>query len=270
MTEAVQIVLLGVRGSIPVCDKRFARYGGATTCVLVRMGGKTIVLDAGTGMNSLGERLQSEEEQIHLFLTHPHVDHLLGLPACPLLLGGNHKITVSAVAKGGRNAKEQLGALMSAPLWPAEPELFTDALEFKDLCAAESTLGVVTIRCFPVKHPGGCTAFRLECAGKSVVFATDCELSDTVDSSLCAFAKDCTLLLCDAQYTDEEYNDRRGFGHSSISAALRLAKSSGASQVRFIHHDPCRTDEELERMQLWLTQQMSNASFGRCGEEIWI
>lgn len=260
------VTILGARGSVPVSGSEFSRYGGATTCVLVRFGGQYIALDAGTGILSLPKAALRSKE-LTLLLSHPHADHLLGLPMCPYLLRPEAQLNVYAAPHGGLDAQEQVCRLLSPPLWPVGPKAFPASVHIRNLPPV-LRLGDVTVDVLEGVHPGGVSVFRLEAGGKRVVFATDCSLRDDFAPRLAEFARGCDLLLCDGQYSQREWAKKPGYGHSSWTAAARLAKKCGAKRLRIIHHDPFRTDEKLDAAAAKLRAKNPDHDFAKEGEEI--
>lgn len=258
--------ILGARGSVPVSGMPYSRYGGATTCVLLNFGGQFIILDAGTGILSLPESAM-RQPRLPLLLTHPHADHILGLPMCPYVMKREAQLDIYAVSRGGCDTREQICRLMSPPVWPVLPEMLPAKICFHDL-PDTMRLGEVSIRVTEGNHPGGASVFRLEAEGCSVVFATDCTLTEDITPSLAAFAQDCDLLLCDGQYTDAEYAGFAGYGHSTWSMAAQLAQRCGAKQLRIVHHSPFRTDAELEFAAKALRAIDPAFDFAKEGEEI--
>lgn len=261
------VTILGSRGSVPVCGGAFARYGGATLCAAARLAGQVVVLDAGTGILRLPEVLAEGEREIPLLLSHPHADHLLGLPMCPAVLDPQYQFHIYAVPRNGLTAQKQVCALMAPPLWPVGPEQLPAALTFHDLPATLS-LGPVTVEAMEGVHPGGVTLLRLTGGGKRVVYITDCTLTEALLPRLIEFARDCDLLLCDGQYAEEEWPVRQHFGHSAWTDAARFGAACGAKAVRIIHHDPSRRDEELDTAAAELTAIHPDCAFARDGEEI--
>jgi len=254
--------LLGVRGSVPVSGEAFARYGGATLCVLVQLAGRTVLLDAGTGLLRLPDDALTARE-LPLLLSHAHIDHLLGLPLSACVLRRDTP-QLEVYAKG---ADEPVKRLMSPPLWPVGPASLPAPPCFREL-PASLALGPVRVTTMEGVHPGGVTLFRLEGGGKSVVYAADCALTDELAPALTAFARDCDLLLCDGQYSDEEWPAKSAFGHSRWTAAAALGRACGAKRVRIIHHDPARTDEELDAAAPALAALCPGCAFGHEGEVI--
>lgn len=269
MGTGVSVVVLGARGSAPTEGAQVSRYGGGTSCVLVRMGGQVIVLDAGTGLMDLERALKPEDERIHLLLSHPHFDHMVGLPSCPVLYDPGRAVRIYAAPRAGLSPREQIARLMSPPLWPVGPEAFTARVSYETIVGGFS-LGPVTVDVMEGAHPGGCTVFRLSCGGTSVVYASDCELDEESTPPLSEFARDCTLLLCDGQYSIAEFSARRGYGHSSWRSTARLAAHCGAKRLLIFHHAPLRTDAELDAARPLLAELFSPGAFARGGEEIFL
>ena len=263
------VTVLGTRGSVPVSGKAFLRYGGATTCVLVRLSGQILALDAGTGLMNLPPFAEEEIDRLPLLLTHPHADHLLGLLMCPLLSRPGFQMDIYAARRNGLDAEGQVRALMSQPLWPIGPERLTASVAFHDL-PPQIKLGNVMVDTMEGVHPGGVQLLRLTGGGRGVVFATDCTLTDSLLPALTEFARDCDLLLCDGQYSNAEWPSHADFGHSTWTAAARLGRDCGAKQVRVIHHDPTHTDDVLDGAAEELRRIHPNCAFARAGEEVFL
>lgn len=243
MNNSVRI--LGARGSIPVSGPAFSRYGGDTTCVLVRLGGQEILLDAGTGLMSLPPETM-EAPALPLLLTHYHIDHLLGFPLCPYILRPGKRLDIYGMTRHGADAKEAVSRLLSRPLWPVGPEGLPAEMVFHPL-PETMDIGPVRVETMEGLHPDGVTLFRLTGDGRSIALVTDCTLTRENLPAVSRFVRDCDLLLCDGQYSEEEWPARSGFGHSTWRMAARLAAASGARQVRILHHDVTHTDEILAR-----------------------
>ena len=261
------VVILGARGSVPRNEAEFLRYGGATTCVVLRLAGQVVVLDAGTGMLNLANCLQEHETEIPVLLSHSHVDHILGLLMCPAVFDKKRTFDIYAAVRNGMKAEEQIRTLMSPPLWPIGPEVLPACLEFHDLPAG-LMLGPIQVETMEGAHPGGVTLMRLNGGGKSVGFMTDCTLTNALFPKLTDFFRNCDLLLCDGQYSEQEWKHRANFGHSTWTEAARLGVESGAKQVRIIHHDPDHTDAELDAAEQELLKIHPQCAFACEGEEI--
>ncbi len=262
--DTMTLTFLGTRGTIAVEDPLLSHYGGATLCVLLFAGDACIVLDGGTGLYQLPRYLNSNIKDVHLLLSHPHVDHLCGIPSCPSFLSGNTRLHMYAAPCEGLGVRQQLGRLMSPPLWPVGPEVFHPEARFVDI-EDDFSIGPVSVRLLSGAHPGGCTVFRLDYQDKSLVYATDFELALPGAERLEDFARDCTLLLCDGQYSEEELPRMRQFGHSSWMETLGLAKRCGAGRLGIIHHAPWRTDQELDDAQAIVESILPGSFFAHKG-----
>ena len=263
----ISVVVLGSRGSVPVSADAFVRYGGATTCIFVRFGNQTIVMDCGSGMMELPKVLHKEDQKITVLLSHPHVDHLLGLPMCPVVFDPAKKIDIYGAARNGMDVRQQVCTFLAPPLWPVGPDRFPAEITFWEL-PERMILGDVTVESMDGTHPGGVSLFRLTGGGKTVVVMTDCTVTEENVPVFAEFARNCDLLLCDGQYSQQEWKGREHFGHSTWVAAAQLGADSGAGQVRIIHHDPFRTDAQLDSAAGELAAIHSNCAFARAGEEI--
>jgi len=224
------------------------------------------VLDAGTGILALPAVLRPEERRLPLLLTHPHADHLLGLPMCGVVLDPACRVDVYAARRGDRDTAAQVRRLVSPPLWPVGPEDLPAELRFYDL-PAELTLGPVRVRSMEGVHPGGVSLLRLEAGGKSVALVTDCTLTDALLPEAAAFARDCDLLLCDGQYSPGEWETRAGFGHNTWEAAAAFGRLCGAGRTLIVHHDPDRADKELDAA---AGELGPDCAFAYEGEEIFL
>ena len=254
------VTLLGTRGSMPCSGKEYLRYGGRTTCILVQLAGETLLLDGGSGMAFLKAE-SVPVRRLSILLTHAHVDHLLGLPMSPILAEKDVTVDLYAATRDGRSGEQQVRALMQPPLWPVEPEALPATICFHDL-PTSLDIGAVHVDTMAGVHPGGVTVYRVSGAGKSVVLATDCTFTEDLLPSLREFSKGCDLLLCDGQYSEEEWADRSAFGHSTWLAAAKLGRDCGAKQVRIIHHAPDRTDDELDAAAAVVSALCPNCRFG--------
>ncbi len=260
-----EATILGARGSVPIDGPMYSEYGGATACVFLRVGEQCIVLDAGSGFVSLPALLKENENNLHILISHPHADHLLGLPISRILYNENCQVTIYAVKRAVGGPREQLETLMKPPLWAVDSGAFTSKVEFKELTGGFS-IGDVEIEIMEGQHPGGCTAYKISYDGKTLVYSTDYEITENSRGKLIEFAKNCSLLICDGQYTEEELETHRGFGHSSIMTTAKLAKEAGAEHLCIFHHDPNRTDDELKFEENKLKSEMENSFFAKRGE----
>jgi len=255
-----KVEFLGIRGSMAVTPKEYQEFGCDTLCVRVETEDEVIFLDAGSGLmyGTAGERT-------HILIGHPHLDHLLGLSKWTQLADPSKKITIYMADHEGKNCKEILHMLYGPPFWPIHLENISSGLEYVSI-QGDFKIGDLTVKTLAGNHPGGVTHFRIENGQKSVVYAVDCELTPEAAEALAEFAKDCDLLICDGQLSDEDVAMKRGWGHSTISEAAELGKRCGAKHTILVHFDPASTDEDLRVLESRLRVKYPDCSFGRQGE----
>ena len=261
------VTILGTRGSVSSVGSEYVRFGGNTTCVLLDLAGEFILLDAGTGLMECPVPAGDRKKQIKMLLSHPHADHMVGLPLSPLMLDPEVHIDFYSKTRGGLDAKAQIDRLVSPPLWPVVIDDLPAEIVFHEL-PDRMEFGAVTVELMEGCHPGGVSLMKLCGNGHSVVFVSDCTLTDELFSRLIPFARNCSLLLCDGQYSEEEWATRSGFGHSTWTRAAQLGAACEAQRVRIIHHDPNHTDAFLMEASMQLVALHPNCSFATAREEI--
>ena len=261
-TAALRLTVLGTRGSVPVEGDNFARYGGATSCYRVRAGNEEIYLDAGSGIVNA---LPAPNTRITILLTHMHLDHLIGLPFFIALTEKDRPIDIYAADFAGLAPKEAIDRLVSNPFWPCKIENYPARVTFRPL-PERFTLGDVVVDTAKGSHPGGATIYRLTRQGKSLVHATDFEHNPQACAALAGFAKGCDVLLYDAQYTADEYERYRGYGHSTPREGIKVAAAAGVGKLFFVHHAPLKTDAALDALQ----REFDAGTFAKGGDEIFL
>ncbi len=241
----------GVRGSIATAGREYAKVGGHTSCVEVRAGDEIIILDAGTGLFPLGQTLGSSLHAT-FFLSHFHWDHIQGFPHFrPAYVRGN-AFTIC----GREGLEEALARQMQPPNFPVTLSAMGARLQFRSLKLGEEvSVGAARVCAVALNHPQGCLGYRITFAGLAVVYASDTEHVGpaVADPRTIELARRADLLIYDAQYTDDEYYGRngparRGWGHSTIREACRIACVSGVGRLALFHHDPTRDDRMVERL----------------------
>ena len=253
----MRVRIWGARGSIPAPGPDTARYGGNTSCVQVTMSdGNLLVLDAGSGIRDLGPTC-AQAEQINILLTHLHLDHIQGLLFFAPFFRPGVEIVIWGPAAPGHSLRDRIARYLSAPLSPVEIRSLPAKVSFRKCPAEEWEIGSARIRAAPVNHRGPTLGFRISEADTSLCYLPDHEPAlgaplDNVEPdwiSGFALAERCSLLLHDCQYTDDEYPERIGWGHSRMSDALLFARRSEAERVLLFHHDPLHTDGVLDQLQ---------------------
>jgi phosphoribosyl 1,2-cyclic phosphodiesterase len=249
----MEVSFWGVRGSLPCAGVDYNRYGGNTSCVLVMCGEVPIILDSGTGIRSLGESLISKNLlNCHLLYSHVHWDHIMGFPFFSLLYSPKATVKIrcgNLLPK--RNIKEILNLQMSTPNFPIGLNSLSASLEYIDFEAGDSfnIHADISVMTTGLNHPDGATGYRINYRGKSVCYITDTEHTpDALDFQLVKFLKGADLLIYDSTYTDSNFSQFKGWGHSTWQEGIRLSRAADIQRLAIFHHDPASTDTILDQI----------------------
>jgi phosphoribosyl 1,2-cyclic phosphodiesterase len=253
LAPSMSVRFWGVRGSVSCPGPDTARYGGNTACVEVQCGTHVFVYDAGTGIRPLGRTLANAtpNAELDIFLSHCHIDHIVGLPFfAPLFVKGQVVRVWAGNLEPHCGVEDAIGKLMSFPLFPLQASDLPAQIEFRDFRPGDTINARpgVLLRTAHLNHPGGAIGYRIEYGGQSVAYLTDTDIgTGPIDPALLALAKDASLVILDATYTDEELPSHIGWGHSSWQQGLRLASAAGpASRLCLFHHDPEHGDSFMD------------------------
>jgi phosphoribosyl 1,2-cyclic phosphodiesterase len=246
MAHDLTVRFLGVRGSIATPGSELSA-GGNTSCLEVCAGDTRIILDAGTGLRTLGnERMAGGPRHSTILLSHLHWDHVCGLPFFTPVYVPGHRVEIASGPNGVLPLEEAIRAMFRAPFFPVDFADLGGQVTTRELRANERfTIGDIEITMARLNHPDPVYGFRLEHDGHSIVYATDTEHFACVDPTLKRLAAGADILIYDAQYTPEEYPAKVGWGHSTWQAGAELARAAGVPQLVLFHHDPGRTDTQL-------------------------
>ncbi|HIK14545.1 MAG TPA: MBL fold metallo-hydrolase [Leptolyngbyaceae cyanobacterium M33_DOE_097] len=263
----------GVRGSIPAPGAETVRYGGNTSCVEMRVGGKRLIFDGGTGLRVLGKALLKHMPvEAYMFFTHSHWDHIQGFPFfVPAFVKGNCFHIYGAIAPNGATMKQRLHDQMLHPNFPVPMQVMQSDLKFHDLLPGEvMDLDGITIETGPLNHPNTAMGYRITWQGRTAVYATDTEhFPDRLDENLLYLARDADVLIYDACYTDEEYHDPKspkiGWGHSTWQEAVKIAKAANVKKAVIFHHDPNHSDDFLDDVEAQVQSVFPNSILAREG-----
>src|SRR5580658_9811744 len=247
----------GVRGATPTVDPATWRYGGNTPCLeLIAPDGTQIILDCGTGLRMLGNRLAAANgdrvPETHIFVTHYHWDHIQGIPFfAPLYSEKNefHFYSFRSKFLGRDSLKQVFETQMALPYFPVDMSAMNAKRKFQEVAGGESfTIGENKITARWLNHPQGCLGFRIETPAGIVVYATDNEPGDPkLDASLRELAAGADIFINDAQYTPEQLaTTRKGWGHSTWLEGVHTARHAGAKTLVLFHHDPDSTDRMVD------------------------
>lgn len=263
----------GVRGSIPCPGKETAKFGGNTSCLEVVGGSDVIIMDAGTGIRDLGIRLTAEKRplRIHLLLTHTHWDHIQGFPFFTPIYSPGNEIFVYGPRALEKSLEDAVMFQMQYSYFPVRGVELAARVKFMEIDEGAFRVGDVDVVAKSMNHPIRVLAYKFSRGGRTGIYTGDNEpyydvlasKSSRLDTGIhrrSEFIKECNekvvefvrganLLVVDAQYTDEEYERKRGWGHSSVSHVLELAIRGEVETLALSHHEPVHTDREMEAIE---------------------
>lgn len=266
----MRLDIWGARGSHPASGIAFSEFGHHTACLSVRSGDHLLVLDAGTGASALAMTLGNQPPAaVDILLSHFHHDHVMGLPYLLLALPEATEIRIHAAFGADFDLTSMIAGILSPPYFPAGiGQALARTLCFAHATGADFAAGPYSIASHGLDHPGGCTAFRIARGNRSVVYATDVEQAEVLQPSWIAFARGADLLIHDTMFTYDEWASRRGWGHATIEAAMRLAEAAGVRRLVGFHHNPSHDDALMQLRELEMMLRRPGSSLAREGETL--
>lgn len=265
----MRVEFWGTRGSIPSSSPLTQIYGGNTPSVRVDADGEILILDAGTGIRELGISLPKNLDHIHLLLTHLHMDHIQGMGFFAPFYSPNMEVHVWGPASFSHSLENRLSRYLSPPLFPVGFRDLPCKLVFHEISGGGFSINGIEIKADYICHPGPTIGYRISFQGKTVTYIPDHEPmlasidfpnnKNWISGYDLAFKAD--LLIHDAQFIASEYHKYVGWGHCSFEHALAFAQMAEVKQLRFFHHNPGRTDAEMEAIQEKLMRE-NDFSFG--------
>ena len=250
----------GCRGSLAAPGPETVRYGGNTSCVELRLSDdRLIVIDAGTGIRALGVSLAGRTpERIDIFLTHLHMDHIEGIGFFGPIWNPDAEIHLWGPPTPTKSLREGLSRYFSPPLFPVHLDDIPSKLVFHDVPPEDWEVGAAVMRAQPVNHPGPTVGYRVQENGRAFTYISDHEPALGIDLTAVepewvsgySIAYGADVLFHDAQYTEDEYPHRVGWGHSSVAHTVQFGLITKVRQLFMFHHDPLHSDAQLEAMLL--------------------
>jgi phosphoribosyl 1,2-cyclic phosphodiesterase len=251
----MKLKVWGARGSVPSPGPETNRYGGNTSCVQVTLSdGSILALDAGTGIRNLGLALAGQAPRVNILLTHLHLDHIQGLMFFAPCFRPQSEIVIWGPSAPEASLEDRIARYISAPLSPVEVRELPCDVSFRDCPSTEWEIGPARIKAASVTHRGPTLGYRITEGDTSICYIPDHEpglgvpLEQLEEEWISGFdlAQGASLLVHDCQYTDDEYPDHVGWGHSRLTDALTFARRVDAGRVLLFHHDPLHSDDLMD------------------------
>ena len=247
----------GSRGSIPVSGKDYIEFGGDTTCLEIQSAdGHLLIVDAGSGIRRLGNRIMTDNrrEKLHMFFTHAHWDHLLGFPFFKPIYQKAMDLTLYGCPFAQQSVEHMIGGTMAAPYFPVKFSDVRAHFQYRGLCVATFAIGSLLITPILLSHPNQGIGFKFTENGKSFVFLTDNELGYVHPGGLDfaayrEFVMGADLLIHDAEFTEAEYTMTKTWGHSTYNDAVRLSIEAGVKKLGMFHHNQDRIDSGVHQIE---------------------
>jgi phosphoribosyl 1,2-cyclic phosphodiesterase len=254
----LRVTCYGTRGSVPSPGASTARFGGNTSCLEVcTPSGRRLILDGGTGIRLLGEKLTAGTQPMEadLFLTHFHWDHIQGIPFFAPLYNPESLIRVHGANQGEQDIQSLFAGQMGPVYFPIPFEAISAQMQFDALNGDPWVRDDIEVHSLRVRHPAHTLGYRINAHDTSVAYVPDNELKggqypvdDGFYARIVEFLQGTDILFHDAMFTEGEYTRRAGWGHSTFAQAIKLAEDAGVGRLHLFHHAPERTDSDLVRI----------------------
>jgi phosphoribosyl 1,2-cyclic phosphodiesterase len=252
----MQVTFFGVRGSCPAPGPEFIKYGGNTACVHVCLNdGTDIILDAGTGIKNLGQKLVKKTNDIHLLITHNHWDHIQGFPFFAPIYQPQRNIFITP-GQISFDADNAILEQMSGSYFPVDYKTLPSNIHVvpQPKKVRSWNIGKAKISRLAMNHPGSGSSYRIEADGKKIAYITDNELYPPCNKNTdfldwVEFSRDADLIIHDSQYMFSDMPAKLGWGHSIAEEAVKLAMGSRAKRMALYSHDHIRTDDEITKIE---------------------
>lgn len=236
------------------------RFGGNTTCVQISRSesGEVLILDSGTGIRNLGNHLIREGEQLtgHLFVTHPHWDHLQGFPFFKPIYDANTSLKVHLPRQPRGSCKDILAGQMTETYFPVTPEMLNADIEYVTQAPEKTHYDSFAVEFILANHHTNTAIYKFHFGNKQLVFAPDNEIipfeekgQKGMNRALTDFVEGADLVIHDGQYSLETYQNKKDWGHSAWQSTIEFMREAEVPNLILTHHDPDSDDSYLDTVQ---------------------
>lgn len=258
--QDLAITFWGVRGSTPCANKENMQYGGNTSCLQIHLPNntETLILDSGTGIRNLGNKLMDEQADIdgHIFITHPHWDHIQGFPFFkPIYESENHFVIHMPEQVNGQSCRDILSGHLTKTFFPVTLDMIDANLEYATETGKRTSYDGYEIEFINANHTINTAIYKVHIGGREIVYCPDNELNISEEpprpgfyDELKAFFQDVDLLIHDGQYNRQTYEGKAGWGHSAWEQVVDFARDCDVERLFITHHDPDSDDEYLTEL----------------------
>lgn len=256
--DRVEMTFWGVRGTLPVPGQETIRYGGNTNCMSLEFPkGGLFIFDAGTGIKSLSDHLETQNRskiEAKIFISHPHWDHINALPFFTPLYKQGNEFDIMGPSHGDISIRELISGQMDGVYFPIEIKEFGATVSFQNLKEGLVSIDGIKVQTILLNHPGHCLGYRIDYKDRAICYITDNELfpkstrfyNSAYIKKLTSFIRNTDALITDCTYIEDEYAQKIRWGHSSITEVIHLAHRAKVGTLYMYHHDPNQTDADID------------------------
>lgn len=265
--EQLRVLLHGVRGSVATTDPASARHGGDTIDFEVDLGDPShrLLIDCGTGLRNIDVDPEGARVEFDVLFSHVHWDHIEGLGFFVPVYRPQHRFRFHGRPEG-MGIQAALEGVLRPPWFPIALADTPSTKSYHAIGEQPLQFGQIEVTPCPLNHPQGGLGYRLQLGERSIVIATDHEAGDpAIDAALVDWARGADVLIHDAQYTNEDYEAHRGWGHSTWDRAVDTAIAAEVGRLVTVSHDPARTDVEIDALVEKARQRFPHTEAARAG-----
>ncbi len=257
--KEIAVTFWGTRGSVPSPGINKSKYGGNTSCVEVKLPNhQMIILDGGTGIRELGSSLLRREKKIraHIFLSHYHWDHIQGLPFFSPAYHAGNKLTFLGADYPEFPLEKILSSQMESIHFPVKSSALSADIDFMELSIGNYSIDETEVTTLRTNHPGVNLSYSFTFDNRKIVYMTDNELLPEIKRAeshinyqrddFIRFIRGADILIHDAQYSDRDYRQKKGWGHSTWNETVKLAAEGEVKHLVLFHHDPDHNDDNVD------------------------